>query len=134
MTNLRNPLVCGRQADKFLGLSESCRQRFLDQYINAGLHEVASDGKMMNRGRGHRSSTNFTIRGHHLTNAPEGSAAELAGTLVGAIDIGGNDSQQADRLPLLFEFFVDAGVVSADYDHSHYRNGNWILRWQKNSR
>src|SRR5258708_17912224 len=127
MTNLRNPLVCGRQADKFLGLSESCRQRFLDQYINAGLHEVASDGKMMNRGRGHRSSTNFTMRGHHLTNGAEGSAAELAGNLVVAIEIGANDSHPADTLPSLFEVFVDAGVVSSQDSHAHYRNGNLIF-------
>jgi len=134
MTDLRNPLVNGRQLDKFVGVSESCGQRFLDQYIDAGLHEVASHGKMMNRGSGHRSGTKFTVGGHHLTNGAEGPAAELAGNLVGAIEIGVNHSQQADRFPLLFEFFVDAGVVSSEDAHTHYRNGNWILRWQKNSR
>ena len=134
MTDLCNPLVSGRQLDKFVGLSESCGQRFLDQYIDAGLNEIASHGKMMNRGRRHRSSTNFTMGGHHLMDRAERPAAKFAGNLVGAIQIGVNHSQQTDRLPLLFEFFVDAGVISSEDAHAHHRYGNRILRWQENSR
>ena len=70
---------------------------------------------------------------HHLTNRAERPAAELAGNLVGAIKIGVNHSQQADRFALLFEFFIDAGVVSSEHAHAHHRYGNRILRWQENS-
>jgi hypothetical protein len=134
VTDLRNPLVCGRQLHKFVGLSESCGEWFLDQYIDARLHEVASHGKMVNRGGGYRRRTKFTVGGHHLTNRAKGPAAELAGNLVGTIKVGVNHPQQADRFPLLFEFFVDAGVVSSEDAHAHYRDGNRILSWQKNSR
>jgi hypothetical protein len=134
MTDLRNPLVSGRQLDKFVGLRESCSQRFLDQYIDARRHEIAGDGEMMNCGRRHGSSAKFTMGGHHLTNRAEGPAAKFSSNLVGAIEVGINDSQQADGFALLFEFFVDAGVVSSEDAHAHNRYGNRILRWQENSR
>ena len=72
--------------------------------------------------------------GHHLMDRAERPAAKFAGNLVGAIQIGVNHSQQTDRLPLLFEFFVDAGVISSEDAHAHHRYGNRILRWQENSR
>ena len=134
MTDLRNPLVSGRQLDKFVSLSESRGQRFLDQYIDARLHEIAGDGEMMNRGRGHGSSAKFTMGRHHLANRAKGPAAKFASNLVRTIKVGVNHSQQADGFALLFEFFVDAGMVSSEDAHAHHRYGNRILRWQKNSR
>src|SRR3982074_943152 len=130
VTPLRNPLVSGRQLDKFVSLSESCGQRFLDQYIDARLHEIAGDGEMMNRGRRHGSSAKFTMGGHHLTNRAEGPAAKFAGNLVGTIKVGVYHSQQANRFALLFEFFIDAGVGSSEHAPPHHRYGNPLLRWQ----
>jgi hypothetical protein len=89
---------------------------------------------MMSCGRSHRSSAKFTMGGHHLANCAEGPAAKFASNLVGAIKIGINHSQQANGLPLLFEFFVDTGVVSSEDAHTHHCNGNRILRRQENSR
>src|ERR1700736_2270728 len=74
------------------------------------------------------------MSGRRTMNRAEGAASELASNLVGAIEIGVNHSQQADRFPLLFELFVDAGMVSSEDAHAHHRNGNRVLRWQENSR
>jgi len=122
--------VSGRQPDKFVSLSESCGQRFLDQYIDARLHEIAGDCEMMNRGRGHGSSAKFTVGGDHLANRAEGAAAELAGDGISAVQIRIHNPHQAYRFTLLLEFSVNASMISSEDAHSHHGDRDLILGLQ----
>jgi hypothetical protein len=73
------------------------------------------------------------VRGEHLLDGAEGAASELAGDGVGAIEAGIDDADEADRFALLFEFFVNAGVVASEDAHANHCDGNRIIRWQGNS-
>src|SRR5262249_14171785 len=106
-------------------------QRFLDQYIHTSFHQVARDGKMMNRGGRHRSGTDLAVRGQHLFYGSEAAAVELTGHGVGAVNVGIDHSNKAYSFALLFEFFVDTGVITSEDAYADYGNGDRILCWQR---
>jgi hypothetical protein len=71
------------------------------------------------------------MRGQHLHHRSESLAPELAGYGVSAVDVRVHDSQQTHRLALLFEFFVDPGVITSKNTHTDHGDGNRILRGQE---
>src|SRR5215475_1357660 len=78
---------------------------------------------------GDRGSLNLTVRGEELIERSEGAAVEFAGDGVGARDVAIDHAEQAERLALLLEFLVDAGVVAsegADPYHRDVDNAGWV--------
>lgn len=71
------------------------------------------------------------MRAQHLRDGTEGTAVELAGNGVGAIEIGIDNAYQSNRLALLFKFFVDASVIASEDTHAHHCDGNRIVRGQE---
>jgi hypothetical protein len=78
----------------------------------------------------HRRRLNFAVGGNQLQYRAESPAPELARNSIGSVHIGIDDSHEPDRLSLLFEFLVDAGVVTSKNSNADYRDRNRILRWQ----
>src|SRR5208282_1853845 len=122
--------VSGCKRDEFLGFGERGSERLFDQHVDAGGHQVARYGKMMHGGRGDGSGLHFAVRSKQLIDRAEPLATELAGDGVGAIHVRIYYSEQADGFALLFEFFVDAGVVASEDACAHYHDGSRSLRWQ----
>ncbi len=78
-----------------------------------------------------RRGLQLAVRRQHLQHRAEGLAAELAGHSIGAVHIGIDHAQQSNRLSLLFEFFVDAGMIASKNTHSNHGDGNRIFGWQE---
>src|ERR1700741_4881239 len=66
------------------------------------------------------SGLDFTVRGEQLVERSERSAVEFAGHCVGAGYISIDHAEQSQRLALLLEFFINAGVVTAESADSHH--------------
>ena len=71
------------------------------------------------------------MRGQHLLHRAEGLAPELARYFVRAARVRIDHSQQPHRLPLLFQFLVDSGMVASENAHAHDGDGDRTLRWQE---
>jgi hypothetical protein len=71
------------------------------------------------------------VGGEHLLDRPEGLAAELGGHGVSAVQVRVDDPEQAHRLPLLLQFFVNSGMVAAEDADADDRDRNWFLGWQE---
>jgi hypothetical protein len=71
------------------------------------------------------------VRGQHLFDRTEGAAPEFACHRVGSVEIGIDYAHQPDRLALLFQFLIDAGVVASKNAHSYHRDGNRIVSLQE---
>jgi hypothetical protein len=80
--------------------------------------------------RRHRRGLNFTVGGNQLQHRSKGLAPELSGDSIGSVHVRVNDSYEPDRLSLLFEFFVDAGMVSPKNAYTDDGDRNRILGWQ----
>jgi hypothetical protein len=70
------------------------------------------------------------VRRQHLQHRAESLAAELASDGICTAHVWVNHTQQPHRLSLLFEFFVNAGVIAPKNAYSNYGDGNRILRRQ----
>jgi hypothetical protein len=75
---------------------------------------------MMGSGRRYRRRPDFAVSGEHLFDGPEGTASELAGHGVGAVQIRIRNPHQAYRLTLLLQFFVNASVISSENARPYY--------------
>jgi hypothetical protein len=75
---------------------------------------------MMGSGRRYRRRPDFAVSGEHLFHGPEGTAAELAGHGIGAVQIRIYNPHQAYRLTLLLQFFVNASMISSEDAHSYH--------------
>jgi hypothetical protein len=115
---LRNALVRLRQPEEFVGLRQRCRQRLFDEHIDPGFHQLASNGQMMNCRDCHRRALHFTVSGDELIERPERPATEFPAHGVGAGNVLVDHTQQAERLALLLQLFVDAGMVAAERAHT----------------
>ena len=60
------------------------------------------------------------MRGEHLFHGPEGTASELAGHRIGAVQIRIYHPHQPYRLTLLLQFFVNASMISSEDAHSYH--------------
>jgi hypothetical protein len=81
------------------------------------------------------SGADFAVRGEHLLDGAEGAAAELARHCVGTVEIRIDHTYKSNRLALLFEFAVNAGVIASENTNTDYCDGNRIVSLQgKNSR
>jgi len=65
-----------------------------------------------------------------LHHGPEGLATELPRNSVSPIHIRVHHSEEANRLSLLFEFFVDAGMVASKNTYADDSDRNRILGLQ----
>src|SRR5438270_11629019 len=79
----------------------------------------------------HRSRLHLAMRGQHLLHGAKGLASEFARHRVGAADVSVDHSQQTYRLPLLFKFLVNSGMIASENAHAHHGDGDRILRWQE---
>ncbi len=61
----------------------------------------------------------------------EGFAFKFTRDRVGAVYIGVDDTEQANRLSLKLKLFVDAGMIASENAYAHHSDGNRILRWQE---
>ncbi len=87
--------------------------------------------QVMHGGSRHRSGLHFAVRGQHLLHRAEALAAELARHRVRPVYVGIDHSQQSYRLPLLFEFLVNSGMIASKDAHAHHGDGNRTWRWQE---
>ena len=71
------------------------------------------------------------MRGEHLVNRPKRAAAELARYGVGAGEIGIDHAHQPNRVSLLLEFMLDAGVIASEDAYPDYCDGDRIVRLQE---
>jgi hypothetical protein len=71
------------------------------------------------------------VRRQHLLDRAEPAATEFARYSIGAAQVRINHSDETNRFPLLFEFFVNAGVIASENAYAHDRDRNRILRRQK---
>ena len=75
------------------------------------------------------SGLDFAMGGEQLVERSEGAAIEFAGHGIGARHIAIDHAQQAERLALLLELLVNAGVVAAEGADSHHGDvddAGWI--------
>ena len=82
------------------------------------------DSRYRNRG-----GLDFAVRGEELVERSEGAAAKLKGYGIGTGHVAVDHAKQAERLALLLEFLVDAGVVAsegADPYHHDVDNAGWV--------
>ncbi len=120
MPDLGDCFAVRSQFDQLVGLGEGRSQGFLDQNVYARFHQHAGDRKMMGSGRRYRRRPDFAVSGEHLSDGPEGTASELAGHGVGAVQIRIRNPHQAYRLTLLLQFFVNASVISSENARSYH--------------
>ena len=133
MSDLRDAFVLGGEVDEFVGFVKRSCERLFDEDVDAGFHELARDMYVMNCGSGDRRCLQFAVRGEHLQDGAEGLAGKFAGDGICAGGVGIDDAEKADGLALLFEFFVDAGVVASedacpddgDGDGSRQKKSRW---------
>ena len=133
VSDLRDALVLGGEVNEFVGFVKRSGERLFDEDVDAGLHEFAGDVHVMDCGSGDGRGLQLAVRGEHLRDGAESFAGEFAGDRIGAGSVGINDAEKADRLALLFEFFVDAGMVASedacpddgDGDGSRQRISRW---------
>jgi hypothetical protein len=71
------------------------------------------------------------VGGEHLLHRAESLAAELAGYGVRPVHVGIDDSQKVNGFALLFQLFVDAGVIASENAHADDGDVDCILTWQK---
>ncbi len=131
MSDLHDAFVPRRDLDQFVGFRQGSRERLFNQDVDAGFHESAGNGEMMHRRRGDGCGSDFAVRGEHLLDRAEGPAAELACNRICSIELGIDHPHQPHRLTLLFEFFVNAGVVAPKNTHANYRNGDRVVGLQE---
>src|SRR5215472_8147177 len=84
----------------------------------------------MHRRNRHRRSLNFAVGRDQLHHGPERLTTELPRNSISPIHIRVHHSQEANRLSLLFEFFVHAGMVASKNAHADDGDRNRILGWQ----
>ena len=83
---------------------------------------------MPHRGHGDRGGLHFAVRGDQLLDRAEGAAAEFAGDGVGARHVGIHHAHQADRLALLRQLVIDAGVVASEGAHADHGDVDEVVR------
>jgi hypothetical protein len=67
-----------------------------------------------------RRCLDFAVGRNELLERPEGTAAEFASNGIRTRHIAVDDPEQADRLSLVLELLVDAGVVAAEGTHADH--------------
>jgi len=68
----------------------------------------------MDCGSGDGGGLQLAVRGEHLRDGAERFAGEFAGDGIGAGGVGIDDAEKTNGFALLFEFFVDAGMVASE--------------------
>src|SRR5579872_2583920 len=131
MSHLYDALVLACEFDEFIRLSQRCGQGFFDQNIGALFHQCAGNFEVMNCGRRHGGRADLAMRGEHLLDGTEGPATELSRYRIRAIKVRIDHTHQANRVALLFQFFVDAGVIASENAHPHHGDGNRIVSLQE---
>lgn len=71
------------------------------------------------------------MRGQHLRDRSEGAAAKFARNRVSPVQIGIDHANQSNRLTMLFEFFIDAGVIAPEDAYANDGNRNGFTRGQR---
>ena len=79
---------------------------------------------MLNSGHGYGSSLNLTVGGDELFDRTEGAATELTGGIVGPRQVRIDHSDQPNRLALLRQLVINAGVIASESAHANHRDVN----------
>src|ERR1700745_939620 len=77
---------------------------------------------MMQRRNRDRGRLHLAMSSEEVIERPEGSAAKSPPARIRSAHILIHNSEQAQRLTLLLEFFVDASVVASERTHTDQRN------------
>jgi len=84
----------------------------------------------MNRRNRNRGSLQFAVGREQLIEGTEGPASELAPNRVSPSNVLIDHAQQTQRLTLLLEFLVHAGVISPERAHADYSDVDGAARIQ----
>ena len=112
MAGLRDAPVLLRHCDQFVGFGNGCRQRLLDQYIDAVLHQTPGDFQMSDSRDGHR-------RGVHpgcdqFVHRSETPACRIPAQPLGASVIAIRDANKFDVLRRIGrQVAIHASVIAA---------------------
>jgi hypothetical protein len=119
MPDLSDALMPGGEAHQFLCLGQRGGDGLFHQDIDASLDQRARDLEMVSRRDCNRRRLNFAI-GEELLQGAESAGVELARHGVGAGCVGIYYRREVDRLALLFQFVIHAGVVPSERACANY--------------
>ena len=120
MTDLADATQALGEANQFIGFRERCGKRLFDQDVDTRFHQGSRSFKVPDRGHRDRRRLDLAVGSNQLFDGTESAAAEFAGDGVGSSRVGIDDAHQADRLSLLRQLVIDAGVVVSKCAHANH--------------
>lgn len=121
MPNLGNTAVLVGDRNQFVGFGQRGGQRLFNEHVNAGFHQSSGDAEMVGSGNDNGGG----LDSFGFAESPEvrgGAYSKFFSYGLGTSEVGVGDSCQSNRLSLLLELAINAGVVASEDASADDRN------------
>jgi hypothetical protein len=118
------------QADDLVAFRERRCQWFLDEHVDARLHQLPGGGEVVDGGHRDRCRLDLAVRRNKLLDRTEAAAAEFTPHRVSPCRIRVHHADQPHRHALLGKLVVDPGVVAAKRAHANHGDVNDVVSGQ----
>jgi hypothetical protein len=110
VSNLNDAIMPSRNTQQLVGFGKRAGNRFLDEDINPGFHQLASDREVDNRRN--RDGDSVNPCGQQFTDRAECLCSELGSDRVGTSFVGIDDAYELHlQRWIALEVAIDTGVV-----------------------